>query len=229
MSSSSVTRSLDFKDYYQTGARNHVPPLVVETPFLYTASDPTYAAVHGDDLLPDVAIGRLPAADGDEVHVLVRKIVIYETAKTSLRGPVVLVTDNADRGGNFDSNAASLERGVLAGIRTHRISLSKLGVTSAKQEVLDAFDEGVSLVSYMGHGGIHLWASENLLNTADIASLAPQSRQPLVLAVDCLNGYFHFPFLNSLSEELVKANGKRGRRRLRLKRTQSQRRRAPLP
>ena len=26
--------------------------------------------------------------------------------------------------------------------------------------------------------------------------------------MDCLNGYFHYPFLNSLSEELVKAQGK---------------------
>ena len=26
--------------------------------------------------------------------------------------------------------------------------------------------------------------------------------------MDCLNGYFHFPFLNSLAEELLKAQGK---------------------
>ena len=38
--------------------------------------------------------------------------------------------------------------------------------------------------------------------------LSPQSKQPILLTMNCLNGYFHFPFMNSLSEELVKAEGK---------------------
>jgi hypothetical protein len=29
-----------------------------------------------------------------------------------------------------------------------------------------------------------------------------------VLTLNCLNGYFHFPYFNSLAEELVKAEGK---------------------
>ena len=28
------------------------------------------------------------------------------------------------------------------------------------------------------------------------------------MTMNCLNGYFHYPFLNSLAEELVKAEGK---------------------
>jgi len=41
-----------------------------------------------------------------------------------------------------------------------------------------------------------------------VGSLSPQSAQPLVLTLNCLNGYFHFPYFNSLSEELLKAEGK---------------------
>jgi hypothetical protein len=51
----------DFKDYLGTGVVNRTPPLLVMTTFLETVSDPAYAAVNGDDLLPDLAIGRLPA------------------------------------------------------------------------------------------------------------------------------------------------------------------------
>ena len=72
-------------------------------------------------------------------------------------------------------------------------------------EILKAFDEGVSLVSYIGHGGIHLWADENIFNTSDVRSLASQPQQPLLLTMDCLNGYFHFPYFDSLAEELLKA------------------------
>jgi hypothetical protein len=64
-----------------------------------------------------------------------------------------------------------------------------------------SFNDGASLVSYIGHGGIHLWAGENIFNTDDVASsLIPQSQQPLVLTMNCLNGYFHFPYFDSLAE-----------------------------
>ena len=40
----------DFKDYSQLGVANPVPPLMVRTSYLWTVSDPTLAAVNGDDL-----------------------------------------------------------------------------------------------------------------------------------------------------------------------------------
>ncbi len=60
----------------------------------------------------------------------------------------------------------------------------------------------------MGHGATTVWASENVFNNWDVASLRPQPQQPLLLTMNCLNGFFHFPPLNSLAEELVKAEGK---------------------
>ncbi len=63
-------------------------------------------------------------------------------------------------------------------------------------------------MSYAGHGGIHLWASENILNSTQVKTFAPQSERLLVLTLNCLNGYFHFPYFNSLAEELLKAEGK---------------------
>jgi len=41
-----------------------------------------------------------------------------------------------------------------------------------------------------------------------VDSLSPQSQQPFLLTMNCLNGYFHFPYHNSLAEELLKAEGK---------------------
>jgi len=198
----------DFKDYYGTGVENRVPPLMLETRFLRTVSDPTYAAVNGEDLLPDLAIGRLPAASVDEVRTMVEKILAYEAGETAPEVPIVLVSDNPDRAGDFDADAEEIAETVLASSAPRHISLQELGTAAARQAILDAFDEGAFLVSYIGHGGIALWANENLLNVSSVGSLSPQSQQPLLLTMNCLNGYFHFPFLNSLSEELVKAEGK---------------------
>jgi hypothetical protein len=79
---------------------------------------------------------------------------------------------------------------------------------STRGAVAEAFDEGASLLSYIGHGGIHLWAHENIFDTHRVAGLAAQPQQPLVLTLNCLNGYFHFPYFNSLAEELLKAEAK---------------------
>jgi hypothetical protein len=196
----------DFKDYLGTGVQNQVPPLIVRTSYLWTASDQALAAVHGDDLLPDVAIGRLPAQSADEARRLVAKILAFESLPGRERAPVVLVTDDADEAGNFDRHADELVETVLADEVTRTIRLSEVGAAGVRSEVTAAFDDGASLVSYIGHGGIHLWAAENAFNASDVAALAPQARQPLLLTMNCLNGFFHFPFFDSLAEAMVKAD-----------------------
>jgi hypothetical protein len=121
----------DPKDHLRTGVADRIPAFPLRTSYLWTASDPAYARVNGDDVLPDLAIGRLPAANADEARV-----------------------------------------------------------------------------SYVGHGGIAVWASENVWNNLDVDALAPQPRLPLLFTMNCLNGYFQFPSLNSLAEAFLKAEGR---------------------
>jgi hypothetical protein len=198
----------DYKGYLGTDVVNHVPPLLVLTSYLETASDPAYVAVNGDDILPDLAIGRLPAANIEQVSAMVEKIVAFETGTRDPQAPVFLVADNPDGAGNFDANAEELASTVLAPRAPEKIYLSRLGTTTTRQAIVDAFDGGAALVSYIGHGGIHLWANENVFNSSQVESLWPQTEQPLLLTLNCLNGYFHFPYFDSLSEALVKAKGK---------------------
>jgi hypothetical protein len=198
----------DFKDYLGTGVVNHVPPLMIKTSYLWTASDAAYGSVNGEDLLPDIALGRLPAASVDELQRMVEKIVSYESGTASLGAPAVLVADNPDGAGNFEVDAEELVSNVLASKNLEKIYLGRIGTAATREAILTAFDEGASIMSYMGHGGIHLWADENILNTSQVGSLTPQAQQPLLITMNCLNGYFHLPYFNSLSEELVKAEGK---------------------
>ena len=198
----------DTKDYLKTGVESHVPVKLVKTRYVWTASDPWYGAINGEDILPDVAIGRLPAASVDEVQVLVAKILAYENREGDPEAPVVLITDNPDRAGDFDADGEEIASTVLSGEAVEKIYLTQLGTAGARSAIINAFDQGASLMSYMGHGAIHLWANENLFNIWQVDSLAPQPQQPLLFTMNCLNGYFHFPYFNSLSEELLKAEGK---------------------
>ena len=200
--------TFDFKDALKTGVKNWVPPRMVKTSYLWTASDPSYAAVNGEDILPDLAIGRLPAATIEEARSMVEKIVAYENGVAGLNAaPVVLVADNPDVAGNFVADADEIAA-HLSERAVQRIYLNQLGVATTRASILRAFDDGASVVGYMGHGGIHLWASENVFNIGDVSSLTPQPQQPLLLLMNCLNGYFHFPYFNSLAEELLKAGDK---------------------
>ncbi len=198
----------DYKDYLGTGVANQVPALPVKTSYLWTASDPTLAAVNGDDILPDLAIGRLPAASRDELRTMVEKIVAYERGEANLSQALILVADNRDAAGDFPTNAEEIAASVLARRNVSKLYLGELSASELRRELLEALDHGASLLSYVGHGGIHLWAQENIFNTGDVHSLGLQSQQPLLATMNCLNGYFHFPYFNSLAEEMLKAEGK---------------------
>jgi hypothetical protein len=193
----------DFKDYLKTGSENQVPSYPLKTTFLWTASDPTYTFVNGDDVLPDMAIGRLPASSVESLRDMVTKIVDYETGDTLPDARVVLIADNADRAGNFRADAEKLAIGTLSGRNIKKIYLDEMDRVAASTAIIDAFDQGAFLMSYIGHGGIGLWAAEDIFNTSRVESLSPQAHQPLVLTMNCLNGYFHFPYFDSLSEKLL--------------------------
>jgi Peptidase family C25 len=197
----------DFKNSLGTGTLNRVPPIIIRDTYLWTVSDPEYAFVNGSDLLPDVALGRLPAANVAEAERLVHKLLDWENLGFDLSGRTVLVADNADAAGDFESDSDRLAQTFLADRSVERIYLSQLG-SGTRAAITQAFDTGASLMTYIGHGGTAVWASENIWNFSDVARLAPQAQQPFLMTMDCLNGFFHHPRMNSLSEELLKADGK---------------------
>jgi len=197
----------DPRRFLSTSWSSPLPALWAKTSYLWTVSDPALVAVNGDDLLPDLAIGRLPATTVGEAEALVSKLLAWEDSGQDLGGKAVLVADNPDLGGDFEADVEDIRAGFLAGRSTTTLKLSELG-TATRPAILGSFDEGASLMSYVGHGGTAVWASENVLNSWDTPSLLAQSRQPLLLTLNCLNGYFVAPNFDALPEALLKAEGR---------------------
>jgi hypothetical protein len=117
------------------------------------------------------------------------------------------VADDADGGGDFEADVLDIRESFLGGRTTEVLKLRELGAATGPA-IQDAFNEGASLMSYVGHGGAAVWAGENVLNSWDAPSLQAQSRQPFLLTLNCLNGYFVAPNFESLSEALLKAEGR---------------------
>jgi len=199
--------SYDPRNFSGVSQPSPLPALWTKTSYLWTASDPLLAAVNGEDSLPDLAIGRLPATSVEQAHSLVQKVLAWEDSGQGLSGAATLVADNPDLAGDFEADVEDVRASFLAGRETSVLKVSELGA-STRPLVQQALDSGLSYLGYVGHGGAAVWASENVWSTWDAESLQAQSRQPLLLTLNCLNGYFVAPSYDSLSESLVKAEGR---------------------
>jgi hypothetical protein len=197
----------DPQHFLSTSWASPLPALWEKTTYLWTASDPALAAVNGEDLLPDLAIGRLPATTREQAEALVSKLLAWEDSRQGLSGKAVLVADTPDTAGDFEVDVEDIHGSFLADRSTTTLKVRELGA-GTRPAILGSFDDGASLVSYVGHGGTAVWSSANVLNSWDAASLQAQSRQPLLLTLNCLNGYFVAPNFDSLSESLLKAEGR---------------------
>ena len=197
----------DPRNFTGTALASPLPALYVGTSYLVTASDPALAAVNGDDALPDLAIGRLPARTPEEAESLVAKLVAWEDSGQRLTGKALLVADDPDPAGDFEADVRDVAESFLAGRDVQVAHVRELGA-GTRPVILDALNGGLSLLGYVGHGGAAVWASENVLNSFDVPSLLAQSRQPLLVTMNCLNGYFVAPSFDALGEALVKADGR---------------------
>jgi hypothetical protein len=198
----------DPKGYLGAPVRERLPGMALRSTYLWTVSDPGYGMVNGEDELPDVSVGRLPVATVEETRSLVEKILAWERGGFGLGGRVTLVADNPDAAGDFEADAEDIAGLMGTGRDVERIRVRELGRDGTRGAVLSALDGGLGLLSYVGHGGVAVWATENVLNSWDVGLLREQSEQPLVVTMNCLNGYFLAPGYDSLSEALLRVEGR---------------------
>jgi hypothetical protein len=199
--------SHDPRNFIGTSAPAPLPAMFLKTSYLVTVSDPALGAVNGEDLLPDLAIGRLPAQTAEQAQALIEKVLTWEDTGQGLLGKAVLVADNPDEAGDFEADIRDIRDSFLGGRETQTILLREEG-SRTRSKILAALDGGASYVSYAGHGGAAVWASENVLNSWDVGSLGAQSEQGVMLTLNCLNGYFVAPAFESLGEAYLKAEGR---------------------
>ena len=199
--------SYDPRNFTGTSQPSPLPSLWTKTSYLWTVSDPQLAAVNGEDALPDLAIGRLPATTVEQARLLVEKLIAWEDSGQGLAGAAALVADNPDIAGDFEADVRDIAQSYLGDRSAQQLLLSQLG-SQTRPAILDALNSGLSFLSYVGHGGAAVWASENVWNSWDAANLQAQSRQPLLVTMNCLNGYFVAPSFDSLAESLLKAEGR---------------------
>ncbi len=182
---------------------NVIPTLMTLTPYGLFASDTSLVDVVGDDGLPEMSIGRLPAVTSQELGALVAKIKSYEASSGSWARRVLMVADNPDRAGNFHNDSDEMSGLLPATYTPVPLYLGSVSAPATKQKLIEEINKGAMLLNYIGHGGRGQLADEFLLASADAAALDNANALPVMTAITCLAGDFGNPGYDSLSESLL--------------------------
>ena len=208
----------------------YVPTYLVFTQYQgETPTDEYFVRISGGDAVPDLYIGRLPAADAAQAGVMVDKILAYEGASNTKgwEKNVLLVADNQDPGEDHayeavfkDMNndaAALLPTGMTASTGYLGVDFATAGalknyIIKKLNDQLVSEDGGALIVNYSGHGSMQSWASPNIFQNADVASLDNEGMLPFVVSMSCLVGNFSWPEslpvpYPSLGEVLMRSEG----------------------
>jgi hypothetical protein len=170
------------------------------------------AAVVGTDPFPDLNIGRLPVNSVAELNVVIQKIMEYENSPLDdWQYNLIFVADNKDAAGDFKGLADGIIHDIIpSAYRDNRIYLDDLGSAAlANQSLKQALNvSGAALLNYIGHAAVDGWANEGIFVNSDIQNLNNGNMLPVVISMDCLDGYWFYPSQSSLIEELLRAENK---------------------
>ncbi|HYN88463.1 MAG TPA: C25 family cysteine peptidase, partial [Ardenticatenaceae bacterium] len=198
----------------------YMPPLLAWVdPFQGEVDSPNLlATVVGEDILPDLAIGRLPVNSVAALNAAIAKIKAYEQAgPAAWQRRLLFVADNVPdpktRADFVQLSENIIQDHVPDDFQADRIYVNDIcgppnaptgdcrAVSGVITRTLNV--TGTLILNYIGHAALDVWAEE-IFATEDISSLNNADRLPIVLSMSCLDGYWFHPKVSSLAESLVR-------------------------
>ena len=205
-----VTHELD-----KQVARNENYPTFVPTFMEYTqtwgmsSSDNYFAAIVGDDELPDLFLGRLPVNTPEQAEIMVSKTIAHESEYTpgEWRRHLLMLTGVDPF---FEASARDIYTHHTPDYMiTDRVAtLDTSRYLGSTEDVADLINSGQSILNFIGHGGGSVFSDAELFLTEDIERLSNHNKYPFVFSLTCFIGYFDNPELPSLAESLLSAPDK---------------------
>jgi hypothetical protein len=197
--------NLDYQDRFGTGRPNFIPTFIFDAADVgETASDAWFVQLAGDDSIPEMAIGRLPATSAEDMRAMVTKIVAYETAAGGLwQSRALFVTDGV---ATHQAVAESWLAQLPATYLPQRVFASAYPPGNPTADIVTAINRGAGLVSYIGHGNMDrwgVWSGGRLFDVTTIGQLANADRLPFVATANCLNGFFVHPYTDATIAEAL--------------------------
>jgi len=174
--------------------QDHVLPMPFFQAFSYGAagSDYYYANLDTTDLLPEIAVGRLPVETDEELNNLFEKIRNYETNpspglwnNTSLfiAGYDPVFKEQTENLIQYQTDHSTFPERLFIDFTSEQSRY--YGGTA---DLLQYLNQGVVHVNFMGHGGGAVWADRSLFLNENIADLSNAATLPFVTSLTCFTG-----------------------------------------
>ncbi len=198
--------------------RQLVPTWSYATAVGRIAGDNYFVAVDKDNDLPDMAIGRFPVVEPDDVAHIVDKTIRYMSSSDvgPWRRDMVFLTNTQRRFQRQSRRVADFAN--VSGYSTLEIysSLEEPNNEKYTQQLTAALNQGQLLVHYLGHGGRYVWETgrrdlvenRDLFSLEHLESLEPSSRLPVILSLTCFTAPFDHPEADSIGEKFLRLDNR---------------------
>lgn len=225
--------SYDYKGREAQG--DYVPTQIVFRDLLeigYYASDNVLTTVIGDDPVPDLVIGRLPARTKLQADAMLAKALDYETTAPdgSWTSRALFVSDRGADPEDFIEaeqfemlNEQAVDEMPTPYIATHLRYYTDFmqnpnvpnPITAMRQAIKngingsDGIADGAAVTQFQGHGNFEVWSNDAFFDDRlpppfDSSDLLNADRLTWMVALNCLTGGFHRPVDNSMGENWLR-------------------------
>jgi hypothetical protein len=152
------------------------------------------------DLVPDVAVGRVPASTEDELRTYVKKVIDYETTANAgwFKRALLVTGDYPGSNTTNDHIATQLAARSFATIKLyHDVIWPSTPLSQRPQMIENELNQGVGFLSYVGHGwGVSPPSSVGggwggWYDYTAIPFLANPGRLPVIFSAACSTAMFH--------------------------------------
>ncbi|MCA0387632.1 MAG: C25 family cysteine peptidase [Bacteroidetes bacterium] len=193
--------SFDYRKILPDSRENYIPSLPFHSiQYGIAASDNSLVALTGEDITPDMAISRLSIETVEEGNIVMGKVENYPGDNTKKwRESVLLMSSGIDEQDElqfgFNRESLKLKDNFLEPKGFNAIAICRYPSNPEEQkykgstpEILEAFDKGVVVANYYGHGGGYQW--DLIFTNNHIYQLHNDDRLPFVISVTCYTAHY---------------------------------------
>lgn len=182
-------------------------------------TDDFFVRVDGEDMKPDLSIGRLNINTVDEAEIVVDKIKFYETQSDfgAWRNQITLLADDGYTSTGWDGADHTIATETIANLLPSSLSLNKIymatytaqvtgngrRIPQVTKDILQALNNGTIILNFIGHGSPEVWTHEYILEKNTFIPQLKNNRYFFLLAGTCDFGYYDNPSDQSGAELLV--------------------------
>lgn len=190
--------SFDMRNYLGQSSRDMVPTKLFDSMDMETSNDGWFADFDNDGV-ENIAIGRLPVANGAEAAAILDKLARYDAQAPRASRSDMFVSDSG-----FEDFNDILAESLPEDVDVSRVDRSVLGDAETRSSILSGLNGGPMVVTYTGHGSTGVWTNGSVFRYSDAPTLGNGSLSFYML-MTCLNGYSHNAYNESMAETLVRS------------------------